>query len=153
MYRWVDWSYAQPNNPKIPGPPCAGVPTGRVVRPNAALPDAQIREWLTEVVHPVTLNQVAVFYQRVLRDRALPVMIAVVVSRIWRQLGFGCEVVGVRQREGMRWRTFLNVTWQAVGQRHNALPASLFHAVLQEVPPQMQQRTRPLLAVLAWARQ
>jgi predicted XRE-type DNA-binding protein len=65
--------------------------------------------------------------------------------------------VRVLQREGMLWNTPLRVSQQAVEQRLNALPASLFHAVLQDILPRMQQRwherERPLPPELAWAQQ
>lgn len=135
------------------------VQRARTTRQNAAPPDDQIAERLTEVVHPATLSQGEAFHRLGLRERllTLPVMMAFVVSLIWRQLGSVCEAVRVMQREGMLWNTPLHVSQQAVEQRLNALPAPLFHAVLQDVLPQMQQRwqdrDRPLPPELAWAQQ
>ncbi|NDJ35335.1 MAG: hypothetical protein GYB64_11775, partial [Chloroflexi bacterium] len=131
----------------------------RTMRQNAAPPDEQIADRLTEVVHPATLGQVATFQQLGLRARllTLPVMMAFVVSLIWRQIGSVCEAVRVLQQEGMLWSSPVEVTQQAVEQRLNSLPASLFHAVLQGILPQMQQRwearSRPLPPELAWAQQ
>jgi len=118
------------------------VQRARTMRQNAAPPDDQIAERLTEVVHPATLSQVAAFHRLGLRERllTLPVMMAFVVSLIWRQLGSVCEAVRVMQREGMLWNTPLEVSQQAVEQRLNALPAPLFQAVLPDVLPPMQQR-------------
>lgn len=135
------------------------VQRARTTRQNAVPPDDQIAERLTEVVHPATLSQVAAFHRLGLRERllTLPVMMAFVVSLIWRQVGSVCEAVRVMQREGMLWNTPLTVSQQAVEQRLNALPSSLFQAVLQDVLPQMQQRwqerDRPLPPELAWAQQ
>jgi len=135
------------------------VQRARTTRPNAAPPDDQIAQRLTEVVHPATLSQIAAFHKLGLRERllTLPIMMAFVVNLIWRQIGSVCEAVRVVQREGMLWCTPLAVSQQAVEQRLNALPESLFHQVLQDILPQMQQRwetrSRPLPPELAWAQQ
>ncbi len=135
------------------------VQRARTTRQNTAPPDDQIAQRLTEVVHPATLAQIDAFHKLGLRERllTLPIMMAFVVSLIWRQIGSVCEAVRVLQREGMRWCTPLSVSQQAVEQRRNALPAELIHAVLHDILPQMQQRwherDRPLPPELAWAQQ
>jgi hypothetical protein len=135
------------------------VQRARTTRQNAAPPADQITERLTEVVHPATLSQVDAFHKLGLRERllTLPIMMAFVVSLIWRQLGSVCEAVRVVQREGMLWNTPLQVSQQAVEQRLNALPAPLFQAVLHDILPRLQQRwherDRPLPPELAWAQQ
>src|SRR5499426_197691 len=77
----------------------------RTKRPNAAPPDEQIKARLTEVIHPATLNQVAHFHELGLRERTLNllVMMAFVLSLIWRQLGSVAEAVRVLNREGLLW--------------------------------------------------
>lgn len=61
----------------------------RSKRPNVAPPDEQIAARLTEIVHPATLAQVAFFHRLGLRERILnlPVMVALVLSMVWRQIG------------------------------------------------------------------
>src|SRR5262245_32149737 len=131
----------------------------RTKRPATAPPDEQIEARLTEVVHPATLNQVAHFQELGLRERLLnlPVMMAFVLSLIWRQLGSVAEAVRVLNREGLLWVNERKVSQQAVEQRLGSLPAVLFERVLQEVLPVMtgrwQARTRPLPPALRWARQ
>ena len=51
--------------------------------------DQAMTERITELVHPATLAQVGYFHQLGLRERilTLPVMMAVVLSMIWRQIG------------------------------------------------------------------
>jgi hypothetical protein len=135
------------------------VQRAQTMRQNAAPPADQIAERLTEVVHPATLAQVAAFHRLGLRERllTLPVMMAFVVSLIWRQIASVGEAVRVLQHEGMLWSTPLRVSQQGVEQRLNTLPASLFHAVLQDILPPMQQRwharRRPLPPEIAWAQQ
>jgi len=131
----------------------------RTKRPNTAPPDQQIEAHLTEVVHPATLNQVAHFHELGLRERTLnlPVMMAFVLSLIWRQLGSVAEAVRILNREGLVWVDERKVSQQAVEQRLGSLPAVLFERVLQEVVPAMAQRwharTRPLPPALRWAQQ
>jgi hypothetical protein len=131
----------------------------RTKRPNTAPPDDQIEACLSAVVHPATLNQVAHFHDLGLRERLLnlPVMMAFVLSLIWRQLGSVAEAVRVLNREGLLWVDERKVSQQAVEQRLGSLPAVLFERVLQEVLPAMAQRwhsrTRPLPPALRWAQQ
>ena len=132
----------------------------RQKRPNASVPDEMIEQWLEEAIHPAALNQVAYFQQLGLRARTLtlPVMVAFVVSLIWRQLGSVREAVRVLREEGMLWVAPLEaVSPQAMLERFNTLPAELFYEVMQEILPQMQQkakeRKRPLPLAVAYARE
>jgi hypothetical protein len=129
----------------------------RTKRPNSAPPDEQIEARLTEIIHPATLNQVAYFHDLGLRERTLnlPVMMAFVLSLIWRHLGSVTEAVRVLTREGLLWVDALHVSQQAVEQRLGSLPCVLFERVLQDLLPQLaarwQARTRPLPPALRWA--
>ena len=129
----------------------------RTKRPNTAAPDEQTEARLYEIVHPATLNQVAHFHDLGLRERTLnlPVMMAFVLSLIWRQLGSVTEAVRTLNREGLLWVDERKVSQQAVEQRLSSLPPVLFERVLHEVLPQMvlrwRQRTRPLPPALLWA--
>jgi hypothetical protein len=130
----------------------------RTKRPNTAAPDEIVEQRLEEIVHPATLNQVAHFHALGLRARTLnlPVMMAFVLSLIWRQLGSVTEAVRTLNREGLLWVDEQNVSQQAVEQRFSSLPASLFQRVLDEILPLMAARwaarTRPLPPALQWAR-
>lgn len=129
----------------------------RTKRPNSALPDEKIEAHLAEVIHPATLNQVAYFHDLGLRERILnlPVMMAVVVSLIWRHLGSVSEAVRVLKHEGLLWVDALKVSQQAVEQRLGSLPSLLFERVLNDILPVMAQRwqtrTRPLPPAMQWA--
>jgi hypothetical protein len=114
----------------------------RSKRQTVAPPDEQIAARLMEIVHPATWNQMELFRALGLRSRilTLPVMMAFVLSLVWRGIGSVCEAVRVLNREGMLWTSPVTVTQQAVEQRLNELPAKLFHAVLQDILPKMQQR-------------
>src|SRR3954453_13548273 len=109
----------------------------RTKRPTSAPPDEQIEARLTEVIHPATLNQVAYFHQLGLRERPLnlPVMMAFVLSLIWRHLGSVTEAVRVLKHQGLVWVDALQVSQQAVEQRLGSLPAVLFQRVLTDLLP------------------
>lgn len=129
----------------------------RTKRQNTAAPDETVQARLQEIVHPATLNQVAHFYDLGLRQRTLnlPVMMAFVLSLVWRQLGSVAEAVRTLNREGLLWVNERKVSQQAIEQRFSSLPAELFERVLQEVLPLMaarwQTRSRPLPPALRWA--
>ncbi len=131
----------------------------RSKRPSGVPSAPQVEARLTELIHPATFAQVAAYQAMGLRERilTLPVMVAFVLSLIWRQLGSVTEAVRVLQEEGMLWVQPKAVSAQALTQRLGALPASLFAGVFHEVVPQLQQRwqtrTRPVAPALGWAQQ
>ncbi len=130
----------------------------RETRPNTAPPEAQIQQYLSELIHPATYAQLDSYRAMGLRERilTLPVMVAFVLSLIWRQLSSVSEAVRVLRREGLLWSAPLDVTQQAVSERLRTLKASLFEAVLSEVLPEMHRRaaarSRPLNPAVARAR-
>jgi hypothetical protein len=129
----------------------------RSKRPTVAPPDAQMAQHLTELIHPATLAQVAHFHALGLRTRllTLPVMVALVISMLWRQIGSVHELVRTLQREGFLWTSPVPVSQQALSQRLLTFPAGLFQRVLLDLLPTLQARfaarTRPLPPVIAWA--
>src|SRR6266542_427009 len=129
----------------------------RSKRPTVAPPDEQMAQHLTDLIHPATLGQLAHFHELGLRARllSLPVMVALVLSMLWRQIGSVHELVRVLQREGFLWISPVQVSQQALSQRLLTFPAALFQRVLLDLLPQLQARfaarTRPLPPVIAWA--
>ena len=130
----------------------------RQKRPSAAPPDEVIEQWLEETIHPATLNQITYFRQLGLRERTLtlPVMVAFMVSLLWRQLGAVREAVRVLREQGMLWVAPVeDVSFQATLERMNTMPADLFYRTMNEILPQMQSnaqaRTRPLPPAVAYA--
>lgn len=123
----------------------------------AAPPDPVLEQHLTELIHPLTLAQVAHFHDLGLRERTLtlPVMMAFTLSLIWRQVGSVRETVRLLRQEGLLWTSPQPVSPQAVLLRLGTLPAALFADVLQDLVPlavaRWQARQRPLAPALAWA--
>ena len=60
-------------------------------------PDEQTAQRIKDVIHPATLAQVEYYQQLGLRERTLtlPVMVAVVISLVWRQLASVSETLRV----------------------------------------------------------
>ena len=131
----------------------------RTKRSISAPSDEQVKERLSEVVHPATLAQVSHFHDLGLRERTLklPIMVAFVLEMIWRQISGVCELARLVQSEAILWATPMKVSQQALSQRLTTLPAELFLKVLMSVLPVLQQRwekrRRPLPRELAWARE
>lgn len=129
----------------------------RSKRSLAAPPDEEVKARLTEIIHPATLNQVAHFHQLGLRERTLtlPIMVGLVLSMIWRQIGGVSDLVRVVQTEVVLWVPPLRVSQQALAARLASLPAALFDSVLRQVLPELhrswQQRERPLPPEIVWA--
>jgi hypothetical protein len=130
----------------------------RTQRPLSAPAAEAVVARLTEIVHPATLAQVSVFHGLGLRARilTLPVMVALVLSLLWRQIGSINELVRVVHTEAVLWVPPLRaLTQQALAQRLRTLPADLFGRVLQAILPVLrsrwQDRQRPLPPAVAWA--
>jgi hypothetical protein len=109
----------------------------RIKRLPTPPPDEHIAARLAEIVHPATLGQVAHYHQLGLRERilSLPVMVALVLSLIWRQVGGVSDLVRLVASELVLWVPPLKITQQALSERLRTLPAELFLQVLLNVLP------------------
>src|SRR5436305_1183464 len=130
----------------------------RTKRPVSAPPDERVTQHLTQVIHPATLAQLDSFRALGLRERTLtlPVMVALVLTMIWRQVASAEELVRLLASEGLLWlQGPVRVRQQSLSERLRTFPAELFRRVLEDVLPQMQarwqQRRRPLSKALAFA--
>ncbi|MBU0492400.1 MAG: IS4 family transposase [Chloroflexi bacterium] len=132
----------------------------RSKRPLVAPPDEQIRQRLAELLRPAIAAQKAYYRQLGLRERTLTlsVVVAIIVSLIWRQIGGGgTEIACLLGREGLLWVPVLVVSQQAVSERLRTFPPVLFLRILEHLWPVLQARwqarQRPLPPVLAWAQE
>jgi hypothetical protein len=130
----------------------------RSKRALVAPPDAQIEGRLRELLLPAIEAERSHFTALGLRERQLPllVMVAIVISLIWRQLGSsGSEVARLLASEGLLWVPVLVVTQQAISERLRSFPPELLWGCLQHLMPVLrtrwQARQRPLPPLLAWA--
>jgi hypothetical protein len=92
-----------------------------------------------------------------LRERTLtlPVMMALLLSAVWRQIAAVNELARLIRDEAVLWEEPKQVSQQALSERFNTLPAILFLNILNLLLPLMQQRwqerERPLAPEIAWA--
>lgn len=125
-------------------------------RQTAGRSAAVVEARLKDIIHPALYSQMDLFRSMGLRARVLtlPVMMALVVSLIWRQIGAVSEAVRVLNQEGLLWVGPTAVSQAAVLQRLNSLPAVLFEQVLKAVLPEMEarwhKRSRPVPAAIAF---
>ncbi len=119
----------------------------------------EIEAQLTELVSPAVANQMSYYRQLGLRSRILnlPLMIAAVLTMLWRQVPSVHELTRMLVREDLLWCRAVQVSQQALSQRFLSFPAELFERVLKEILPQLQARwhqrqKRPLPESLAYAR-
>lgn len=118
---------------------------------------AEVEALFRQMVHPLTLLQCDLFRQMGLRERTLtlPVMMALLLSAVWRQIAAVNELVRLIRDEAVLWEEPQKVSQQALSERFNTLPAILFLNVLNQLLPLMQQRwekrERPLSPEIAWA--
>jgi hypothetical protein len=113
----------------------------RMHQPAAQLPE-QFKKELTDLVHPATLAQLDYYRQLGLRARilSLPVMVALVLSMIWRQVSGVCELTRLVQSEAMLWIPKLKVSQQAISDRLATFPADLFRRIFYDILPQLEAR-------------
>jgi len=87
--------------------------------------------------------------QRRIRLRAriltLPVMVALVVSLVWRRLGSIAEVHRVLAQDGLLWVSPFQVSEQAIAKRLDTLPARALAEVFTEVSARLQTQPPPPL--------
>jgi hypothetical protein len=112
------------------------------------------------MLEPAIQSQAARSKELGLRSRTLTfsVMVAIVISILWRQLGSGgSEVARLLRSEGLLWVPVLVVSQQAISQRLRVFPPELFLNILIHMLPILQtrwsKRQRPLPPALAWAKE
>ena len=119
-----------------------------------------IEAQLTELISPALNSQMAYYRELGLRSRILnlPLMVAAVLTILWRQVPSVHELSRMLAREDLLWCRKVQVSQQALSQRFLSFPSELFERVLKELLPTLKQRwherqNRPLPASLAYARQ
>lgn len=118
-----------------------------------------IEERLKSLLTPAILGQQGYARLLGLRERILsfPVMVAAVLTLLWRQVPSVCELSRTLAREDCLWAGRVKVSQQALSQRFLSFPAELFQRVLMALLPRLQrrwsERQRPLPAAVVQARQ
>ena len=93
--------------------------------------------------------------QRLIRMRqrllTLPVIVAIMVSLVWRRVPVDAEVQKVLAREGLLGMAPLQVSPQAITKRLDVLPAAVMGQLFAEVCARLQAQAPPALPHPRWA--
>ena len=124
-------------------------------RTRPAPTNAAIDAHLTELIQPAIFAQDEAYRRLGLRNRvlALPAMVAIVLTIVWRQVPAVGEMVRILEREGVLWTPAIRISQQALSLRLRSLPDSLFSGIWTSLAPTLHDRaaarTRPLPPVIA----
>ncbi len=132
----------------------------RSKRPVVAPPDEKTAQRLSELIEPAIETQQSLFKELGMRNRTLTlsVIVAIVVSMIWRQLGSGgSEIARLLRTEGLLWVPALIVSQQAISERLRFFPSEIFLRIFLHILPVLRERAqarqRPLPPILRWAKE
>lgn len=131
-----------------------------VRRPNAPLADNEaISEHLKHLLSPAIYAQSAYYRSLGLRDRVLnlTLMVAAILTLIWRQVPSVGELTRMLEQEELLWGKTVRISQQALSQRFLSFPSELFERVFHDLLPLLRSRwdvreKRPLPAAVKYAR-
>lgn len=118
-----------------------------------------IEKHLIELLTPAVFSQMGYYRELGMRSRilGLPLMIAAVLTILWRQVPSVHELCRMLGRENLLWCKAVTVRQQSVSERFLVFPAELFERVYKELLPHLKvrwaQRKRPLPAAIDEASQ
>ena len=118
-----------------------------------APPIAQIEQQLFSLLTPGSFKPLRLAQgEKKRRDRllTLPVMMAIVVSLVYRQIPGLSEILRVLESEGLLWVEALSVSKQAISKRLQTLPAALFAQVFEQVMQRMHSHKTQLPVPKGW---
>lgn len=109
-------------------------------RPDAS--DEVIAKQLEELLTPAIDAQASHYKRLGLRARilTLPLMVAAVLTLLWRDVPSVRELTRMLAREDLLWCKAVKVSAQSLGQRFLEFPAELFERVFFELLPHLKQR-------------
>jgi len=117
-----------------------------------------IEKRLTGLLLPAIMSQIGYYRELGMRSRilSLPLMVAAVLTILWRQVPSVHELCRMIEREELLWCEKAKVSQQALSERFLVFPAELFERVYKALLPQLQgrweERQRPLPAAINEAR-
>jgi hypothetical protein len=129
-------------------------------RHNTPSPNNQvIAAHLEQLLTPAIFNQQAYYRQLGLRDRILnlSLMVAAVLTLLWRQVPSVQELNRLLERENLLWCRATKVAQQSLSERLLEFPASLFERVFKDLLPVLQlnwqqRRKRPIPESISFAK-
>jgi len=118
-----------------------------------------IEQRLNELVKPAVFSQMSYYKGLGMRDRllTLSLMIAVVLTILWRQVPSVRELTRMLNREDLLWCQAVKVSQPSLSERLLVFPAELFERVYKALLPQLidrwgQRQKRPVPAAIQVAR-
>jgi len=119
----------------------------------------EVESRIKELLMPAVWQQAAYYRQLGLRDRILnlPLMVALVLTLLWRQVPSVHELTRMLAREDLLWCKAVEVRQQSLSERFLVFPAELFERVLKTllsilVERWQQRQQRPLPVAVQKAR-
>ncbi len=128
-------------------------------RRNMPAPSSEVVEaHLQELLSPAVYSQLNSYRQLGLRERilSLPLMVAAVLTLLWRQVPSVHELTRVLNREDLLWAKAVKVSQQALDKRLLTFPATLFEQVMMQLLDLLKARwqerqRRPLPISIAFS--
>ena len=115
----------------------------------------EIENRLRELLTPAVFGQMAYYRQLGMRSRilTLPLMVAAILTLLWRQVPSVNELTRVLAREDLLWCRAVKVSQQSLSERFLVFPCELFERVYKAQLPRLQERWeerqhRPLPAAI-----
>ena len=104
--------------------------------------DEVIEAQLEALLTPAIFNQSLYYRQLGLRNRLLnlPLMMAAVLTLLWRNVAGVRELTRMLEREGCLWCQPIQVSQQAMAQRFLTFPAELFERTFKELLPEFSRK-------------
>ena len=119
--------------------------------------DPVIAEHIQNIIMPAITAQGEYYRELNLRDRilTLPVMIAAILTLLWREIPGVTELTRTLNREGFLGCPRTKVSQQALSQRFLTFPAVLFERVFESILPNLEKQwksrqSRPLPESVQW---
>lgn len=102
----------------------------------------EIERRLQELLTPAVFSQLSYYRQLKMRARilTLPVMVALVLTMLWRQVPSVRELTRLLAREDLLWCRAVQVSQQALSERFLVFPAELFERVFKALLPMLKSR-------------
>lgn len=120
-----------------------------------APPSEEIESRLFQLLSPGTFANLKGVKdkQRDLRERVftLPVMAAIILSIVYRQVQHLTDVVRTLEVESLLWVEAMQVSKQALSQRLSSLPSDLFLGLFEQVIEQIAAKNRTKQLAPKWA--
>ena len=102
----------------------------------------EIETRLKELLTPAVFEQLGYYRQLKMRSRilTLPLMVALILTILWRQVPSVRELTRMLERENLLWGRAVKVSQQALSERFLVFPAALFERVYKALLPELKKR-------------